>query len=58
MSALPQVDGVTLRYKTPNALITTTERAEIADALGRDANAAEGLSIIDGTLARSERRIQ
>src|SRR5260370_32280218 len=29
--------------------------AEIADALGRDGRAAEGLSIIDETLARSER---
>src|ERR1700723_2631895 len=29
--------------------------AEIADALGRDAKAAEGLSIIDEALARSER---
>jgi predicted ATPase len=29
--------------------------AEIADALGRDGNAAEGLSIIDEALARSER---
>jgi hypothetical protein len=58
MSALPRVDGVTLRYKTPNALVTATERTEIADALGRDAKAAEGLSIIDGALARSERRIQ
>jgi hypothetical protein len=35
MSVLPQVDGVTLRYKTPNAVVTATERAEIADALGR-----------------------
>jgi predicted ATPase/DNA-binding winged helix-turn-helix (wHTH) protein len=37
------------------SLLYTLFLAEIADALGRDGNAAEGLSIIDETLARSER---
>jgi predicted ATPase len=36
-------------------LLYTLFLAEIADALGRDAKAAEGLSIIDEALARSER---
>ena len=36
-------------------LVHTLFLAEIADALGRDAKAAEGLSIIDEALARSER---
>jgi predicted ATPase/DNA-binding winged helix-turn-helix (wHTH) protein len=36
-------------------LLYTAFLAEIADALGRDAKAAEGLSIIDEALARSER---
>jgi predicted ATPase len=37
------------------SLLYTLFLAEIADALGRDGNAAEGLSIIDAALARSER---
>jgi predicted ATPase len=37
------------------SLLYTTFLAEIADALGRDGKAAEGLSIIDEALARSER---
>jgi predicted ATPase len=37
------------------SLLYTLFLAEIADALGRDGRAAEGLSIIDETLARSER---
>src|SRR3984893_6081208 len=37
------------------SLLYTLFLAEIADALGRDAKAAEGLSIIDEALARSER---
>src|SRR3979411_759192 len=37
------------------SLLYTLFLAEIADALGRDGKAAEGLSIIDETLARSER---
>jgi predicted ATPase len=36
------------------SLLYTLFLAEIADALGRDGRAAEGLSIIDETLARSE----
>jgi tetratricopeptide (TPR) repeat protein len=36
-------------------LLYTLFLAEIADALGRDAKAVEGLSIIDDALARSER---
>jgi predicted ATPase len=37
------------------SLLYTLFLAEIADALGRDGRAAEGLSMIDETLARSER---
>jgi predicted ATPase/DNA-binding winged helix-turn-helix (wHTH) protein len=37
------------------SLLYTLFLAEIADALGRHGNAAEGLSIIDETIARSER---
>jgi hypothetical protein len=37
------------------SLLNTLFLVEIADALGRDAKAAEGLSIIDEALARSER---
>jgi predicted ATPase len=37
------------------SLLYTLFLAEIADALGRDGNAAEGLSIINEALARSER---
>jgi len=37
------------------SLLYTPFLAEIADALGRDGKAAEGLSIIDEALARSER---
>jgi predicted ATPase len=37
------------------SLLYTLFLAEIADALGRDGRAVEGLSIIDETLARSER---
>jgi predicted ATPase len=37
------------------SLLYTLFLAEIADALGRDGRAAEGFSIIDETLARSER---
>jgi predicted ATPase len=37
------------------SLLYTAFLAEIADALGRDGKAAEGLSIIDEALARSER---
>jgi predicted ATPase len=37
------------------SLLYTLFLAEIADALGRDGRASEGLSIIDETLARSER---
>jgi predicted ATPase len=36
-------------------MLFTPIRAEMADALGRDGKVAEGLSIIDETLARSER---
>jgi predicted ATPase len=36
-------------------MLYTSFLAEIADALGRDGKAAEGLSIIDEALARSER---
>jgi predicted ATPase/DNA-binding winged helix-turn-helix (wHTH) protein len=37
------------------SLLFTPLRAEMADALGRDGNATEALSIIDEALARSER---
>jgi predicted ATPase len=37
------------------SMLFTPFRAEMADALGRDGKAAEGLSIIDEALARSER---
>ena len=36
-------------------ILHTTFLAEIADALGRDGKAAEGLSLVDEALARSER---
>ena len=41
--------------KTLFTILHTPFLAEIADALGRDGKAAEGLSIIDEALARSER---
>ena len=46
-----------VRPRPPKAvyLLYTPFLAEIADALGRDGKATEGLSIIDEALARSER---
>jgi hypothetical protein len=49
-------EGVSFARVPQNAysLLYTPILAEIADALGRDGKADEGLSIIDEALARSE----